>query len=249
MSTTTSAADLRPAGSTRTAATRAFALYETTIGKKIVMAASGVVWFGYVIGHLLGNLQIYGDPGRINAYSEFLHATPVILWGTRVVLLAALVAHVVASTQLTLRNYEARKTPYARRDDVATTYAARTMVWSGPLLLLFILYHLAHLTAGVAPGTPYDPHHVYNNVVRGFQIPWIAAFYIVCQVALAMHLYHGAWSFFQTLGVNHPRYNHYRRNFAAVMTALIFAGYVSIPVAVMTGVLRPVEPAAEASHD
>jgi succinate dehydrogenase / fumarate reductase, cytochrome b subunit len=120
------------------------------------------------------------------------------------------------------------------------------MIWSGPILLLFILYHLAHLTLGVAPGTPYDPHHVYNNVVRGFQVPWIVALYVLAQGALALHLFHGAWSFLQTLGVNHPDYNDWRRTFAVALTAAVFAGYVSIPVAVMSGFLEPAEPSTAA---
>lgn len=226
---------------------RALTLYQNTIGKKVVMAVSGVVWFGYVIGHLLGNLLIYAGPDGINSYSAFLHASPVILWGTRLLLAAALVAHLVASTQLTLQNFAARPVGYFRKDDVATTYAARTMIWSGPILLLFLVYHLAHLTLGVAPGTSYDAHDVYNNVVRGFQIPWLSALYIAAQGALGLHLYHGAWSFFQTLGANHPRYNDLRRQFATAATVLIIAGYVSIPLSVMTGILAPAEPAHAAT--
>jgi succinate dehydrogenase / fumarate reductase cytochrome b subunit len=218
---------------------RALGFYRTTIGKKVVMAVSGIVWFGYVIGHLLGNLQIYAGPERINAYSEFLHATPSVLWGTRVLLIVAIVAHVVASTELTLRNVEARAVPYARRDDVATNYAARTMIWSGPLIGVFLVYHLAHLTWGVAPGTAYDPHHVYNNVVHGFGLWWLVAIYVLAQVMLGFHLYHGAWSFFQSLGINHPRYNALRRRFATAMTLLIVAGYLSIPFAVIAGILTP----------
>ena len=126
-------------------------LGRTTIGKKVIMAVSGVIWFGYVIGHLLGNLQIYVSPDQINAYSEFVHRSPGILWSTRILLVFALLAHVVASTQLTLRNQEARPVAYAQRKDLATSYAARTMVWSGPILLLFILYHLANLTLGITP--------------------------------------------------------------------------------------------------
>jgi succinate dehydrogenase / fumarate reductase cytochrome b subunit len=217
----------------------ALTLYRTTIGKKVVMAATGVVWFGYVIGHLLGNLQIYAGPQRINEYSEFLHHTPSVLWGTRLVLGISLIAHVIASIQLTLVNLEARPIPYATKDDVATTYAARTMVYSGPILLAFILYHLAHLTFGIAPGTEYDAHNVYNNVVHGFQIWWLSLFYIGAQMLLGLHLYHGVWSAFQTVGANHPRYNAWRRRFATAITAAIVAGYVSIPISVAVGILEP----------
>ena len=214
-------------------------LRTTTIGKKVLMAVSGVVWFGYVIGHLLGNLQIYAGPQRINAYAEFLHHWPTVLWGTRLLLVVAIVTHVAASTQLALRNFSARPVAYAMKNDLATTYAARTMLWSGPILLLFIGYHLAHLTFGLTPEFDYDPHDVYGNVVSSFSIWWLAAWYVFAQVALCLHLYHGAWSFLQTLGANHPRYNAWRRRFAAAASLAIFVGYVSIPVSVMTGILRP----------
>ena len=214
-------------------------LFRTTIGKKVLMAVSGVVWFGYVIAHLLGNLQIYAGPERINAYAEFLHHWPTVLWGTRLLLVVAIVAHVAASTQLALRNLSARPVAYAVKKDLATTYAARTMLWSGPILLLFIGYHLAHLTFGLTPEFDYDPHDVYGNVVSSFSIWWLAAWYVFAQVALCLHLYHGAWSFLQTLGANHPRLNPWRRRFAAAASLAIFVGYVSIPVSVMTGILRP----------
>src|ERR1051326_3518896 len=214
-------------------------LRTTTIGKKVLMAVSGVVWFGYVIGHLLGNLQIYAGPERINAYAEFLHHWPTVLWGTRLLLVVAIVTHVAASTQLALRNFSARPVAYAMKNDLATTYAARTMLWSGPILLLFIGYHLAHLTFGLTPEFDYDPHDVYGNVVSSFSIWWLAAWYVFAQVALCLHLYHGAWSFLQTLGANHPRYNAWRRRCAAAASLAIFVGYVSIPVSVMTGILRP----------
>jgi succinate dehydrogenase / fumarate reductase cytochrome b subunit len=217
-------------------------LLRTTIGKKVVMAVSGVIWFGYVIGHLLGNLQIYAGPDKINAYSEFLHHAPALLWSTRLFLLLAILAHVVASVQLSVRNLSARPIAYARRTDLATSYAARTMMWSGPLLLAFILYHLAHLTFGAVPEFGFDEHHVYNNVVRSFQLWWLSGLYIAAQVALCLHLYHGAWSFLQTLGANHPAYNDWRRRFAVAVSVAIFLGYVSIPLSVMVGVLRPVAP-------
>ena len=203
------------------------------------MAATGVAWFGYVVGHLLGNLQIYGNPQRINDYAAFLHRTLPLLWGTRIVLLIALVAHVTASVQLTLRNLDARPVPYARKDDIVTTYAARTMVYSGPILLLFLLYHLAHLTVGITPGYEFDTHNVYNNVIYGFRIWWVSALYIAAQVALCLHLYHGIWSAFQTVGANHPKYNLWRKRLATLAAAAIFAGYVSIPISVMAGILKP----------
>ncbi len=215
------------------------ALVRTTIGKKMLMALSGVVWFGYVIGHLLGNLKVFAGPESINSYSEFLHQTPAILWPTRALLLAALAAHVITSAELTIGNLGARPVGYEKKQDVATSYAAKTMIWSGPLLFFFILYHLAHLTLGVAPGTPFDPHHVYNNIVHGFRIWWISGLYLFAQLCLGMHLYHGAWSFLQTLGIHHPEYNPLRKQLAAAAAVLIVAGFLSIPIAVAAGFLEP----------
>ena len=214
-------------------------LSQVTIGKKVVMAVTGAIWFGYVIGHLLGNLQIYADPERINDYAAFLHRTLPLLWGTRIVLLIALVAHIAASIQLTLRNLDARPVPYARKDDIVTTYAARTMVYSGPILLLFIAYHLAHLTVGMTPGYAFDTHNVYNNVIFGFRIWWLSMLYIAAQAALGLHLYHGLWSALQTVGANHPKYNAWRKRFATIVAAAVVAGYISIPISVMAGILQP----------
>lgn len=218
-----------------------FRFYQTTIGKKIVMAVTGIIWFGYVIAHMLGNLQAFAGPEAINEYSRFLHDSPGLLWSARIVLIVSIVAHIVASVQLTRQNLDARPSSYSRRSDVATNYAARTMIWSGPLLLLFILYHVAHLTLQVTPDYEMRAHDVYNNLVHGFQIPWLSGLYVAAMVFLGLHLYHGTWSFFQSLGLNHPRYNRHRRVFATVMTALIVIGFVSVPLAVLAGVLEPVE--------
>jgi succinate dehydrogenase / fumarate reductase cytochrome b subunit len=224
-------------------------LFTTTVGKKVAMALSGVVWVGYVVGHLIGNLQIFAGPEKINAYAEYLHHAPALLWGTRIVLATAILVHVIASTDLALRNLAARPIGYARKRYLATSYAARTMIWSGPILLLFIVYHLAHLTFGLTPEFGYDPHDVYSNVVRSFQIRWLVVLYVVAQLALCAHLYHGAWSFLQTLGANHPQYDALRQRIAAAAAAAIFVGYVSIPISVMAGVLRPAPTHAARSHD
>jgi succinate dehydrogenase / fumarate reductase cytochrome b subunit len=229
--------------------TAAVGLYQTTIGKKIVMAATGVIWFGYVIAHMSGNLLIFGGPEKINGYSAFLHDNPGLLWIARLVLISALLGHVVASTQLTLRNLDARPVSYARREDLKTTYAARTMIWSGPILLAFLVYHILHLTLGTAPGHPYEPHDVYNNLVLGFRIPWVTAAYVVAMGALGMHLYHGAWSFFGTLGAGDRDYEVLRRRFATIMTTVVIAGFLSVPVAVITGFVQPAPPSTANLHD
>ena len=220
---------------------KALTLYQTTIGKKVVMAISGIVVFGFVIGHLAGNLNIYAGPAALNDYAAFLRTLPVGLWAARIVLIVAILAHIVSSVQLANRNSVARNSRYAKSVHKKANYASKTMYYSGPILLMFVIYHLAHLTFGRTPGYPFDPHNVYNNVVFGFQNWMISTIYIVANLSLGMHLFHGLWSMLQTLGLNHPRYNHLRRHFATAVAALITLGNVSIPVAVMAGVVEPTD--------
>ncbi|MEM7448580.1 MAG: succinate dehydrogenase cytochrome b subunit [Myxococcota bacterium] len=219
----------------------ALTLYQTTIGKKVVMAVSGLVVFGFVIGHLAGNLNLYAGPTAINDYAAWLRSMPKLLWGARIGLIVAIVAHIVSSVQLANRNAAARSARYMKKVHKKANYASKTMYFSGPILLLFVLYHLAHLTLGRTPGYEFDPHNVYNNVVLGFQNPLIAAIYITANLALGLHLFHGAWSMLQTLGLSHPRYDVYRRQFASVIAALITLGNVSFPVTVMAGLVQPTD--------
>lgn len=195
---------------------RSAALFNSVVGKKIVMAVTGVILSGFVLGHMVGNLQIFLGPERINAYGRFLHGNMELLWPVRIVLLASVGLHVLAAWQLTiLNNFKARPVAYLKKPAIASDYAARTMVWSGPIVAAFIVYHLLHFTLGTA-----HPHFiegdVYNNVITGFQVPAAALFYIVANILLATHLYHGVWSMFQTLGVNHPRYTPWLKGLAKV---------------------------------
>jgi succinate dehydrogenase / fumarate reductase cytochrome b subunit len=205
------------------------------------MAVTGVILFGYVLGHLLGNLQVYSsDPDQINRYAAFLHdpSRAGLLWGVRVLLLAAVVLHIVASVQLWLLKREARPVAYVKKDDVPAAYAARTMLWSGPIILAFVIFHVLHLTVGsVLPLQEVGPNqpNVRVNVVDGFQHPAVAAFYIFAMVLLTMHLFHGLWSMFQSLGLAHPRYTPVIKRLAAVFAILIGAGNISIPLAVLMG--------------
>jgi len=226
-------------------ATSAVNFYQTTIGKKVVMAISGIIGFGFLLGHMAGNLLVFVSPEAMNEYSATLHANPVLLWGARFVLVAAIGLHVLSAVQLLAINSNARPRSYYERKDLATNYAALTMKYGGLILLLFIAYHLAHLTYGKTThiGYVFDPENVYNNVVLGFMHKPVAFFYIAAQVALGMHLYHGLWSLFQTLGANHPRYNDLRNVFAATFTVVIVCGFVSIPVSVLTGSLQPTDDA------
>jgi succinate dehydrogenase cytochrome b subunit len=211
----------------------------SSIGKKVVMAVTGLVLLGFVVGHLVGNLQVYLGREAMNHYAEFLraflHGTG--LWIARAGLLVAVALHIWAAASLTLANRAARPHGYRQRDDLAATYASRTMRWSGVIVALFVVYHLMHLTWGnVHP----DFRHgdVYHNFIAGFRQPLASAFYIVAMVLLGLHLQHGAWSMLQTVGLNHPRYNRLRQGFAYAMAALVVLGNISFPVAVLTGWLH-----------
>ena len=208
----------------------ALTLHQTTVGKKVIMAVSGFILVGFVIGHLLGNLQLYLGPEAINGYAAKLHSMPPLVWTARLVLLFAVGVHIASAFSLWARNTQARGSRYKQRKDLATDYAARTMYWSGPILLAFIVYHLLHFT--ILPAHPGD---VYRNVVEGFQVPLIAAFYIVGNIALGFHLFHGVYSAFQSLGANHPRYNNYRRDLAIAICAVVTIGNISFPIAVLAG--------------
>ncbi len=217
---------------------RALTLTQSTVGQKAIMAASGVILFGFVFFHMLGNLQLYEGAGPYNAYSAFLHRTPEILWTARVVLLGAIVAHIASAFALWSRNADARTRPYRRRKDRATNYAARTMYWTGPILFMFIIYHLAHLTFDRAP-YPMVEGDVFDNVVHGFEVWWISAFYIVGNLCLGFHLFHGVYAMFSSVGLVHPKYERARRTFAIAFAVAIAAGNVSFPLAVMSGLVEP----------
>jgi succinate dehydrogenase / fumarate reductase cytochrome b subunit len=220
---------------------RSIGFYDSTIGKKVVMAVTGVILFGYVLGHLIGNLQIYSpDPEQINNYAKFLHSHDIMLWGVRVLLLVSVVLHITASVQLWRLKQKARPEGYVKKDDLPTSYAARTMIWSGPIILAFVIFHVLHLTVGsVLPlnTTAAGEMNVRANVISGFQHPTVAIFYIVAMALLCMHLYHGLWSMFQSLGINHPRYTPILKKFAAAFAWFVAIGNISIPVMVMLGVL------------
>jgi succinate dehydrogenase / fumarate reductase, cytochrome b subunit len=221
---------------------RAIGFYEASIGKKVVMAVTGVILFGYVLGHLLGNLQIYlpftGVPSTepINIYAAFLHSHTFMLWAVRALLLVSVALHITASVQLWRLKQEARPIAYVKKDDIPTSYAARTMMWSGPIIAAFVVFHVLHLTVGTV--LPIEEGDVRANVIGGFEHPAVAIFYIIAMALLCMHLYHGLWSMFQSVGLNHPRYTPLLKRFAAVFAWFVAIGNISIPVAVMAGFLK-----------
>lgn len=220
-------------------------LFQSDVGKKAIMAVTGLMLFGFVLVHMLGNLKLYQGPEKLNGYAEWLRevGSPALphsgmLWIARFVLLLAVVLHMTAALQLTLKNRRARPERYRQHAAIQSTYATRTMRWGGVIIALYVVYHLAHLTWGTAHHA-FVPGDVYGNVVAGFQVWWVSALYIVAQVALGFHLYHGLWSMFQSLGwweTSDPR--DWRRRFAQVSAVFITLGNLSFPLAVLTGVVR-----------
>ena len=219
-------------------------LYRSALGKKYLMAVSGIVGLGYVFAHMLGNLKLYQSAEDFNAYAAFLRRLlyPILpesgtLNLLRLVLIAALVVHVVSAYQLTVMNRRARPERYkGPRDYVVADFAARTMRWTGVIVLLFIGYHLADLTLGWVNPAP-SGSTPYEKVIASFSSLPIAAFYLVANTALGLHLYHGVWSLFQSMGWNNRRFNHLRRSFATGFTLVVVGGNLSFPIAVQLGII------------
>ena len=217
------------------------------------MALTGLILVGFVVAHMVGNLKIFLGAEAINAYAGFLRDVgepllprETLLWIARIVLLASVVLHITAATQLTIQDRASRPQRYAVHKKVQATYASRTMRWGGIIVLLFIIYHILHLTLGAvgfAPGQylhedPNNGYQVYQNVINAFRNPIVSIFYLVAMAAVCLHLYHGAWSMFQTLGLNNAKYNRLLRGLAMAIALAVFIGNSSIPIAVMTRLLQ-----------
>ncbi|KPJ90746.1 MAG: hypothetical protein AMS18_10145 [Gemmatimonas sp. SG8_17] len=219
-------------------------LYRSSVGKKVFMAVTGALFVGFVLGHMYGNLKAFYGPETFNHYAEFLRemGSPLLmhgqlLWVLRIGLLLALALHVLPALQLWWTGYVARPVKYQRglvADE--STFASRTMRWGGLLLLAFVILHLLHLTVGTIH-PEFVPGDAYNNLVVGFQWWPVPVAYIVVMAGLCFHLYHGVWSAMQTLGINHPRLNRYRRPLALVVAGAVFVGFITTPVAVLAGIL------------
>jgi succinate dehydrogenase / fumarate reductase, cytochrome b subunit len=212
---------------------------ESTIGRKVVMAVTGLVLFGFVVGHFVGNLTLYLGPEAINNYSRFLHGFlhGGGLWVARGGLLASAILHVWSATSLTLDSWAARPDHYRRWKAKDSTYASRTMRWGGVILFAFIVFHLLHLTLGTVHPA-FRSGDVYHNLVSGFQVWPVSVFYMVAMVLLGLHLDHGVWSMCQTLGLSHPRYKRWARAAARGFAVVIVAGNGSFPLAVLAGWIR-----------
>ncbi|MBD3872637.1 MAG: succinate dehydrogenase cytochrome b subunit [Acidobacteria bacterium] len=211
--------------------------FSSTLGKKWLMAVTGIILFGFVVGHMLGNLQIYLGQEQLDHYAELLQANKPFLWAFRSVLLFCVSVHIWAAVVIWLRNRSARPVKYKMFQPPGLDYAARTMVWSGPIIALFIIYHILDFTVCTA-NPDFIKGEVYHNVLASFSNPVIALVYMAACLLLAFHLYHGLWSLFQTFGWDHPRFGWIRRALAIFFSALIGAANISIPLAVLTGFVR-----------
>jgi succinate dehydrogenase / fumarate reductase cytochrome b subunit len=221
-------------------------LFGSSLGKKYIMAASGLLMFLFVIAHLAGNLQIFLGPEAINRYGRFLQSNPELIWPARIILLITIILHIWAAIKLSAENRAARPVAYANWKPVGSTYASRTMLMSGVIVFVFILYHLLHFTAQVTYINlthqsfvdfmdPEKRHDIFKMMVVGFNNVWVSGFYVVGMGLLCLHLSHGVSSMFQSLGWKSKVYGPCLDKASRVVAVLIFLGYSSIPVAILLG--------------
>jgi len=222
-------------------------LWSTSIGKKAVMAVTGLILVGFVIGHMLGNLKIFQGEEKFNIYAVWLRdvGSPALgheqfLWLARFILLAATGLHIVAAVQLTQMSRAARPVSYVQKKVIQATYASRTMRWGGVIITLFVVYHILHLTLGAVgfPPGQFKPMSVYRNIVIGFSVWYVSAFYIAAMVALGLHMYHGVWSMFQTLGLSDENTDRLYRSLAVVSSFVVVLGNISVPAGVLVGLVK-----------
>ncbi|MBI2880309.1 MAG: succinate dehydrogenase cytochrome b subunit [Candidatus Tectomicrobia bacterium] len=218
--------------------------FQSSIGAKVTMAVTGILLFLWILGHLLGNLLIFAGRDATNAYAHGLRQMPALLWAARLGLLVVFVLHVVSAYRVWRQNRASRPQGYAVYDPASATYAGRTMMVSGVLVLLYAAYHLLHFTFGVTNPeywTMFDPQgrpDVYSMVVQGFSNAAVSAAYIVAMALLGFHLSHGVTSFFQTLGYRNTYQNAFTRRLGPASAVVIALGFISIPLAVLSGLLK-----------
>lgn len=216
------------------------------VGRKIVMAVSGLMMVLFVVAHLLGNATIFAGPNGINAYAARLHELAPFVWAYRLVMFIMVSLHVLFGVQLTVENYRAKPDSYAVRKSLSATFAGKTMIWTGTVIGCFIVYHLLQFTfqvidpsrSAIANPDALGRPDVFNMVIYAFHRAATALVYIGALIALAFHLLHGIQSFFQTLGLNNDRTLHIIIRSAALAALIIFLGYVSIPIVIFTGIVK-----------
>lgn len=218
--------------------------WRSALGKKAVMAGTGIVLFGFVFVHMIGNLKLYLGPEAINHYGEWLRTVGYpalphegLLWIARVVLLGCVALHIISAIQVWMISRDARPEAYTKKEYAIASYASRTMRWGGLIVLAFIIWHIGDLTLGVT-GNEFVAGKPYENIVSSFSRTPVAIFYIIANLLLGFHLYHGLWSMFQTLGWNSPKFNPWRREFATAFAVIITVGNISFPISVMLGIVK-----------
>jgi succinate dehydrogenase / fumarate reductase cytochrome b subunit len=214
-----------------------YRFYQTTVGKKAIMAVTGLILFSFVIGHLAGNLQVFEGREKMDAYGVFLRSLPAALYAARIVLIISVTLHIVTTVQLARLKQTARPIGYVKKNNAAGSYASRTMYWSGPIIAAFVIYHLAQFTYRVTD-TRFIEGRIYDNLVITFQQPYISILYIIAMVLLGFHLSHGFWSMFQSLGIVSPAYSPYIKLLAQALAIIITVGFISIPICVLAGVVH-----------
>ncbi|GAB4126472.1 MAG: succinate dehydrogenase cytochrome b subunit [Roseiflexaceae bacterium] len=231
----------------------ALSVYRTSVGKKFVMAITGLIGYGFVIGHMIGNLKVFLGPTEFNHYAEFLRTVGepllparTLLWIIRIVLLTAVGLHIWSALQLTRQSQASRPVRYANKKQIQANFASMTLRWGGITILLFLIFHLLHFTFGTihpdfrletgASGLTHPD--AYHNLVVGFQNPLIVGFYLLAVAALATHMFHGVWSMFQTLGLNGNNTNTFFRGLAVASAVVLFLGFSSVPISVLLGVVK-----------
>ncbi len=221
-------------------------VWASSLGRKYLMGLSGCALFLFVVGHMAGNLQIFLGPEALNRYAHFLQHTPELLWPVRLGLLALVVLHGLTATRLWLQNRAARPQGYAVADPLESSYASRTMVLSGVVVAVFIVYHLLHFTVQSVPlnltGADFRQlhdaqgrHDVYKMVILAFNQPWVSGFYVVGMALLCLHLRHGVQAWFQSLGLRNDAWREVLDRFAWGAALVIFVGNCSIPVSILLG--------------
>ncbi len=211
--------------------TEALSFFSTTIGKKLIMSITGAILLCFVIVHMLGNLQVFAGQAKLNAYAAFLQSLGGVLWAFRALMLLAVLLHIYTGLTLWFQNRASRPIRYHAFTPTKSTISSRNMMLLGLALGFFVVYHILHLTLGkVHP--PFDPADVFTNVVRGFSQPLIAGAYVLAMIFLGLHLYHGVWSMFQSLGLTADRFDRARRGLATLVAVALTAGNISMPVAI-----------------